>query len=367
MRNKRHRQISSVRTLVILQRTSFRKTGTTSRKQPISMMTANKTVSSIKKITAGQLTGVPMTLYFVLVLLGIGGNAMVILVVGNSVVRESGGGRNSDIILVNMALSNLLVSVMRNLMLVTMDFGLEVSSSKDWCQFMMGIWVWLRAANVWSTLFLSVFHFYTLKRTGPSITSLNQSRGPSKILIMCCSLIWTVNFFFSVPAFIYSTNGDKNASETLMLVSSTTRPLLGCLWDFSSATSGLIFATTSMVIHEIIPIILMSTTNLGSLFILYTHGNAHRTANKGQDAPVIRRVPAERRAAKVILALIVLFIISWGVNVISVNYFNYNRGTASADLLVIARFFNCAFTAFSPIVLAIGHRKIREFMKSIVK
>lgn len=67
-----------------------------------------------------------MTLYFVLVLLGIGGNAMVILVVGNSVVRESGGGRNSDIILVNMALSNLLVSVMRNLMLVTMDFGLEV-------------------------------------------------------------------------------------------------------------------------------------------------------------------------------------------------------------------------------------------------
>ncbi|KAF5908833.1 olfactory receptor class A-like protein 4, partial [Clarias magur] len=66
-----------------------------------------------------------MTLYFVLVLLGIGGNAMVILVVGNSVVRGSGGGRNSDIILVNMALSNLLVSLMRNLMLVTMDFGLE--------------------------------------------------------------------------------------------------------------------------------------------------------------------------------------------------------------------------------------------------
>ncbi|KAF5908832.1 olfactory receptor class A-like protein 4, partial [Clarias magur] len=88
-----------------------------------------------------------------------------------------------------------------------------VLSSKDWCQFMMGIWVWLRSANVWSTLFLSVFHFYTLKRTGPSITSLNQSRSPSKILVMCCSLIWTVNFVFSIPAFIYSTNGGKNASE----------------------------------------------------------------------------------------------------------------------------------------------------------
>lgn len=84
-----------------------------------------------------------------------------------------------------------------------------------------------------------------------------------------------------------------------MLVSSTTRPLLGCLWDFPSTYSGLVFATTSMVIHEVIPIVFMSTANLGSLLILYAHGNAHKTANKDQDAPVLRRVPAERRAAKV--------------------------------------------------------------------
>lgn len=85
-----------------------------------------------------------------------------------------------------------------------------------------------------------------------------------------------------------------------MLVTSTTRPLLGCLWDFPSIYSGLLFATTSMVIHEVIPIVIMSTTNMGSLLILYAHGNAHKTSSKSQDAPVLRRVPAERRAAKVI-------------------------------------------------------------------
>ncbi|GAA6087566.1 olfactory receptor class A-like protein 4, partial [Tachysurus ichikawai] len=171
---------------------------------------------------------------------------------------------------------------------------------------------------------------YTLKRIGPPISSLNSSRGPPKALLMCLSLIWGLNLLYSVPAFVYSTNGGKNATETLMLVSSTTRPLLGCLWDFTSTYSGLAFATTSMVIHEVLPVILMSSTNLGSLLILYAHGNAHNIASKDQDAPILRRMPAERRAAKVILALIILFIISWGASVISVNYFNYNRGASSA-------------------------------------
>lgn len=77
----------------------------------------------------------------------------------------------------------------------------------------MGVWVWLRSANVWSTLFLSAFHFYTLKRVGPSNASLNPSRGPPKALLMCFGLIWTLNLLYSVPAFVYSTNGGRNASE----------------------------------------------------------------------------------------------------------------------------------------------------------
>jgi len=84
--------------------------------------------------------------------------------------------------------------------------------------------------------------------------------------------------------------------QTLMLVSSATRPLLGCVWNFPSSYSGLAYATTSMVIHEAIPIILMAFTNLGSLYTLYTHS---RVRSSAQDAPVMKRVPAERRAAKV--------------------------------------------------------------------
>lgn len=69
--------------------------------------------------------------YIILVLLGILGNATVVGVIGTSVIKDRGGGRNSDIIIINMALSNLLVSLMRNTLLVISDIGLEVCGRSD--------------------------------------------------------------------------------------------------------------------------------------------------------------------------------------------------------------------------------------------
>ncbi|XP_061788355.1 olfactory receptor class A-like protein 4 [Nerophis lumbriciformis] len=306
---------------------------------------------------------IQIVFYVLLVMLGTLGNATVIGVIGKSVCVEHGRGRNSDIIIINMALSNLLVSVMRNTLLVISDTGLELYSSKEWCQFLMGVWVWLRSVNVWSTLFLSAFHLQTLRRVAPTIGTLRGPRGASSTLLINLAFIWLLNFIYSIPAYIFSTSGNVNSTETLMLVSSTTRPLLGCVWNFPSTFSGLSYATTSMVIHETIPIILMAFTNLGSLYTLYTHGRVRKSV---QDTHVIKRVPAERRAAKVILALIMLFIVSWGTSIISVNYFNYNRGSSAEFLLVIARFANIIFIAMSPMVLAVGHRRLRSFIRSVL-
>ncbi|XP_051977459.1 olfactory receptor class A-like protein 4 [Xyrauchen texanus] len=305
-------------------------------------------------------------LYVLLVLLGNVGNFTVIGVVGESILREPGVVRSSDVILVNMAFSNLMVSLVRNTVVMVSDLGVEVYLSRDSCHIMMGIWVWVRSANVWSTFFLSAFHFQMLRRVAPPVINLHGPRGPPKSLIIGFFLIWSLNLVYSLPAFMFSKNGDENSTETLMLMSSTTRPLLGCIWNFPSSYSGLAFATSSMVIHEAIPICLMTFTNLGSLVTLYSHRNMWNSTKKDQDAPVISRIPAERRAAKVILTLNILFISSWGANVISVNYFNYNRGFSTEFLLIIARFANLTFIALSPIVLAVGHRRLRSFIKSVL-
>lgn len=70
--------------------------------------------------------------YIFLVLLGIVGNATVVGVIGKSIIMDRGGGRNSDIIIVNMALSNLLVSLLRNTLLILSDVGLEVCHGPGW-------------------------------------------------------------------------------------------------------------------------------------------------------------------------------------------------------------------------------------------
>uniref|UniRef100_A0A3Q1HRZ5 G-protein coupled receptors family 1 profile domain-containing protein n=1 Tax=Anabas testudineus TaxID=64144 RepID=A0A3Q1HRZ5_ANATE len=275
------------------------------------------------------------SMYIILLTLAILGNTTVVGVIGNSVIREHGGAPNSDIIIFNMALSNLLVSLMRNTPLALSDW---LQASKALCQFLMGVWMWLRSVNVWSTFFLSAFHLLTLRRMSP--TSGTRTLGVPKTLLLSLSLIWLLNYICSFPAHIFSTNGGANATERLMLVSSTTRPVLHCVWNFPSLSSGLAFATTSIVIHEITPIVLMCFTSLCSLYTLYNH---RRLTPFEQNATVIKHVPAEIRAAKVILALIMLFVTSWGTSVISVTYFNYNNSSSIDFLLVIARFSNIIF------------------------
>lgn len=68
------------------------------------------------------------TFYMILVIMGILGNATVIWVIGKGIILARNWGRTSDIIIVNMALSNLLVSLLRNTLLVIADIGLEVLS-----------------------------------------------------------------------------------------------------------------------------------------------------------------------------------------------------------------------------------------------
>ncbi|XP_035517620.1 LOW QUALITY PROTEIN: olfactory receptor class A-like protein 4 [Morone saxatilis] len=188
--------------------------------------------------------------YTILVMLGILGNATVVGVIGQSVIMDRGGGRNSDIIIINMALSNLMVSLMRNTLLVISDMGLQLYSSKEWCQFLMGVWVWLRSVNVWSTLFLSAFHLQTLRRVAPVIGNLHGARGAPKTLLLILGLIWLLNFIYSIPAHIFSTSGNENSTETLILVSTTTRPLLGCVGTFPPSYSAPAYAPHSMVIHQ---------------------------------------------------------------------------------------------------------------------
>ncbi|KAG2459489.1 olfactory receptor class A-like protein 4 [Polypterus senegalus] len=293
--------------------------------------------------------------YGLLVLLGIAGNGLVILCLGSDAIKPHRTIGPSDLILLNVATSNMLVSVFRNILLFQSDLGREVYISAGWCQFFMCIWVWLRSANVWVTFCLSTFHLITIRQRSHAPRGLH-------ILGLTLALIWTINLIYAVPAYIFSKRGDKNSTEGIMIISSTTRPLLGCVWNFPSQYIGLVYATSSLVLHEAIPILLMLGTNLATLNTLRNHGKSVGTGTECFRG----RVPAERKAAKLILSLIILFVVSWGASVLSVNYYNYNRGPSSEYMLIVARFSNSLFIGLSPLVLAAGHRKLQNKLKNIL-
>lgn len=94
---------------------------------------------------------------------------------------------------------------------------LQTYSSKDWCQFFMAIWVWLRSVNVWSTLFLSAFHLQTLRRVAPVVGNIHGSRGAPKILLINLFLVWFMNLIYSIPAYVFSTSGNINSTEVRLL------------------------------------------------------------------------------------------------------------------------------------------------------
>ncbi len=94
------------------------------------MMRSTLDCPVIRRLMAakGKTTSSPLyiAVYLILVLLGNVGNTTVIAVVGESLLRDTGAVRSSDVILVNMAFSNLMVSLARNSLLVISDMGMEV-------------------------------------------------------------------------------------------------------------------------------------------------------------------------------------------------------------------------------------------------
>ncbi|XP_058876184.1 olfactory receptor class A-like protein 4 [Acipenser ruthenus] len=305
------------------------------------------------------------SLYGLLVLLGVVGNVLVAGILSWGFLQQR-SIEQSDFILLNMALSNLLVSFFRNILLFLSGLGMEAFLSQGWCKIFMCLWVWFRSVNVWMTFCLSAFHFAVIRRNKPAPSAgLAPGHASQELrrLLLVIGLVWVVNLIYSLPLLMFSTRGSLNSTETLMVISSTTRPLLGCVWNFPSRYSGLAFATVSLVVHEALPIILMLGTNLATLYRLGMHG---RSVGAVQES-LPRRVPAERKAAKVILLLIVLFIVPWGTSLVSLNYYNYNRGPSGEYLVVIATFSNSLFIALSPLVLAAGHSKLRSKLKHLLK
>ncbi|XP_070706436.1 olfactory receptor class A-like protein 4 [Pempheris klunzingeri] len=307
-------------------------------------------------------------LFGLLVFSGILGNIWVIHVVFQSAI-ESPSRRlpPSDTILVHLSLANLLTSLFRTVPIFVSDLGLDVSLSPGWCRVFMLLWVWWRAVGCWVTLALSVFHCTTLRRQHVAFGPFAQQRERRRVWIVL-GLVWGANLAFSIPALVYTTHVHGNATVELMVISCTTRPLLGCVWEFPSNQQGSAFASTSLAFNEVLPLVLMVCTNLATLHALAKHIRAVTSGGEsgGTHGELDKHVSTERKAAHVIMSLVSLFVVCWALQVAAVTYYNHDGGHHAEGLLTVAHFSASLFVGFSPMVVALGHGKLRRRIMSMV-
>ncbi|XP_017271194.1 olfactory receptor class A-like protein 4 [Kryptolebias marmoratus] len=307
-------------------------------------------------------------LFGLLVFSGILGNILVIQVVLQSAF-ESPSHRlaPSDTILVHLSLANLLTSLFRTVPIFVTNLGLDASLSPGWCRVFMLLWVWWRAVGCWMTLALSVFHLTTLRRQHVAFGPLALRRERRRVWIVM-GLVWGANLAFSTPALVYTSHIEGNATVELMVISCTPRPLLGCVWDFPSTQQGSAFASTSLALNEILPLMLMVFTNLGTLHALTKHIRAVTSGMElgGSHGELDKHVSTERKAAHVIMALVLLFVVCWVLQVAAVTYYNYDGGRHAEWLLTVAHFSASLFVGFSPMVVALGHGKLRRKIRSMI-
>nr|XP_032818173.1 olfactory receptor class A-like protein 4 [Petromyzon marinus] len=269
----------------------------------------------------------------------------------------------SDAILVNLAFVNLLISLVRNGPLLFWDAGVRMSLSDVGCKLCMGVWVVTRSVSVWTTLTLSMFHYLMVSRRHTSVKGKTSALRNAALTLLC---VWAANVLFSLPAVVFSGNSAGNFTERLMLVSGTVRPLLGCVLHFASAREGLAYTTASMIINEIVPIVLMVTVNIKTLLILHRHRRQLHVASL-----MPSRVSTEVKAAKVIMVVVTIFVICWGIHVFAINYYNYRQDDDLEWLISLARFSTAINISMGPLILVVGHGKLRsrikQFLLSICK
>ncbi|XP_029358853.1 olfactory receptor class A-like protein 4 [Echeneis naucrates] len=307
-------------------------------------------------------------LFGLLVFSGILGNILVIHVVFQSASESPARSLPpSDTILVHLSLANLLTSLFRTVPIFVSDLGLNVSLSPAWCRIFMLLWVWWRAVGCWVTLALSGFHCTTLKRQHVNFGPLAQQKERRRVWIIL-GVVWIANLVFSIPALVYATHVHGNATVELMVISCTTRPLLGCVWEFPSEQQGSAFASTSLALNEVLPLVLMVFTNLATLHALAKHIRAVTSGGESgtTHGELDKHVSGERKAAHVIVSLVSLFVVCWALQVAAVTYYNHDGGHHAEGLLTVSHFSASLFVGFSPMVVALGHGKLRRRITNMI-
>uniref|UniRef100_A0A8C7ZBE6 Vomeronasal type-1 receptor n=1 Tax=Oryzias sinensis TaxID=183150 RepID=A0A8C7ZBE6_9TELE len=173
-------------------------------------------------------------------------------------------------------------------------------------------------------------------------------------LVFVFLFLWVLNTTMTSGAILFSLSSKNDSSPTNNAVN-----LEFCFVSFPSDLSKEIFGAVQ-VSRDVVPMALMTLTSVIILVLLYQHNqhmnDLHRNSNASGG-----RCGAKRRAAKVVVVFVTLYLGLYGVDCGLWVYTLTVKKTMSSSLISDLRvFFASMYAALSPLVIIVSNRKVNS-------
>ncbi|XP_018104210.1 olfactory receptor class A-like protein 1 [Xenopus laevis] len=275
-------------------------------------------------------------------IIGIPGN-LFILFAFLHIFHDQGRVTIGEIILAKLAISNLLVILTWGIPITLQTTGLMKMYGDIFCQISLYFYCIGRAMSVSITSLLGCFQCISIAPSTKCCLPLKRKFLDHLYTIMV--LLWIFNLIISSTRLLYSTSSLKNVTSPYVMSYS---------FCFVIFPSYLVYLGNG-VIYVVRDLFFLSLMMLSSGYLLHIFYN-HRKLVKC--IKIYMSKHAEIGAAKAVLALLIMYIISFGLDnvfwILTLYTSKWSNRVTEARI-----FFDSCFSAISPVVIILTNKKIQ--------
>ncbi|XP_068567861.1 olfactory receptor class A related 2 [Cebidichthys violaceus] len=294
-------------------------------------------------------------LYLSLTVVGVPGNATVILVF-LLLLYQKNHLLPSDVIVLHLACVNLLVVVVRCLLETLASLHLPSIFGDVGCKAVIFVYRTSRSLSIWLTFVLSAYQCLSVAPPGSRWASFRTVLA--QYLGFVFIFLWLLNTCMSSAGILFSF-GTKNVSS----LSNHGINVQFCYVNFPSKLS--IEANGAVQVgRDVVPMVLMTLASLIILVFLYKHSQQVKELRSSGSSGG----GAEQRAAKAVVALVILYVVLYGVdNGLWVYTLTVRKAMTSSLISDLRIFFSSFYAALSPVVIIASNRKVNGRLRCDVK
>ncbi|KAM4795745.1 olfactory receptor class A-like protein 1 [Rhinophrynus dorsalis] len=275
-------------------------------------------------------------------IIGIPGN-LIILFAFLHTFHNHGKVTTGEIILSKLAFSNLLVILTWGLPITLQATGLKKVYGDLTCQISLYFYCVGRAMSISITSLLGCFQCISITPSPNRWLPLKKKLLDHLFTIML--FLWTFNFIISSTRLMYSTASIKNV---------TSRYIMSYNFCFVIFPSYFVYLGNGViyVVRDLFFLSLMMLSSGYLLYVFYQHGK------QVKGIPSLNTKHAEIRAAKAVFTLVMMYIISFGLDNVFwiLNLCTYPLSPRFTDARI---FFDSCYSAISPVVIILTNKKIQ--------